>query len=103
VVQVLGDAELDPPLPHPRLGALLGRGADQRRLWMALLEVLEDRDRLRNDPAVVELEGGELPARIALGVGRPAVLAGEEIDGDARDRDALLGEEHTERARVRTE
>src|SRR6266403_617619 len=47
VVEVFGDLELDAPLPHARLGALLGAGADERRPRVLLLEVLEDRDRLR--------------------------------------------------------
>ena len=56
VVEVLGDLELDAPLPHARLGALLGAGADERRPRVLLLEVLEDRDRLPDRAPVVELE-----------------------------------------------
>src|SRR5207249_9801913 len=39
VVEVLGDLELDAPLPHARLRALLRGGADERRPRVLLLEV----------------------------------------------------------------
>ena len=70
VVEVLGDVELDAARPHARLGPLLGRRADERRLRVLLLEVLEDGDRLAEHAAVVELERGQLAAGVLLRVRR---------------------------------
>src|SRR4030095_16516873 len=100
---MLRDAELHTTLPAPCLGALFGGGADQGGLGMLLLEVLEDRDRLAHDAAVVPLERRDMSPRIAVGVGRPAILSAEEIELDPRQVEALLQQDHAERARVRAE
>src|SRR5262249_41962276 len=80
VVEMLGDTELDPALPHAGFRPVLGRGAEERRRRVLLLEVLEDRDGLAEDAPVVELEGRYLPPGVALEVGAAPVLATEQID-----------------------
>src|SRR6185295_1984092 len=86
-----------------RLGLLLGRRADERRPRMEVLEVLVDGDRLGEDAAVVQLERGQLTARVLRRVRRPTVLGAEQVDVGGGDAEALLVEEHAEAAWVRAE
>ena len=55
-------------------------------------EILEDRYRLADHGAVVELERGQLAAGILVGVGCAPVLGAENVELLGRDRHALLGE-----------
>src|SRR3989442_15014245 len=100
---MLGDPQLDATLPLPGLGPLLGRPSDERRRRMLLLQVLEDRDRLADHAAVVELEGRYLPAGVLVGVGRATILGASEVDVGLGELELLLVQEHAERAGVRSE
>ena len=97
----LDDVEVDAARPHARLGALLGRVADQRRrVLLLLVDVLADRRDLGQHRAVVELERRALAGRVDLEVGLAPVLAAAQVDLDLGDVEALLGHEHADHARV---
>src|SRR5262245_37729890 len=68
-----------PPLPLARLGALLGRGADQRRGRMLFFEVLPDGNRFAETVAVIQLERRQLPARISVGIWGTAIFRFHQI------------------------
>ncbi len=100
VVEMLGDLQLDAALPLARLGAFFGGRADQRGRRMLLFEIFPNRDGLADTLAVVEFERRNLSAGIAIGVGRLAIFRPQQIDGLGRDRNSLLREEHSRRARI---
>src|SRR5580700_10861684 len=97
---MFGDLELDAALPLAGLGAFLGGGADQRGRRMLLFEGFPNRNGLADALAVVELELRELPAGIAIGIGRLAILRPHLIDSLTRDGNSLFGHEHSHRARI---
>src|SRR5262245_36811705 len=86
---------------HPELADPLGfayarapeRGrADHRRRRMQVLEVLHDRERLRETATVVELQHREAAEGVLGEELRGSVLPGEDVDGFHRDLQSLLGQ-----------
>ncbi len=77
-----------------------GVRSDQRRLRVLLLDVLADRGDLGEEGTVVEFEARELSARVLREIRLAAVLAADQVDGDERDGNALLCQEHAHDARV---
>src|SRR5262249_3417217 len=80
IIKKFRNLKLDPPLPLARLGALLGRGADQRRGRMLFFEVLPDGNRFAETVAVIELERRQLPARLSVGIWGTAIFRFHQID-----------------------
>ena len=83
-------AFFDPPLPHRDQSLVFRCFAKQRRLRLRSLEVTGNRNSLRYDRAVVELEAGYGFERIELGEVLTVLLAFEDIDLGAVDIDPLL-------------
>src|SRR3954468_6649865 len=97
----LADVQIDPPRPHPALGALFGGSADDRRSRIFLFQVFAYRGDLGQITAVIQLERGHLAVGIALEVLGLTVLAGAQIDFLLRHLDALLRHEHPDDTRIR--
>src|SRR4030095_595202 len=88
----LDDVQVEPPHPHARDRAFLGRRPDQRGLGVRFFAVFADRRDLGEEAAVVELEARELAGGILREVRLAAILAAQQVDLDERELDALLGE-----------
>src|SRR5207253_6074289 len=86
-------------LAHAR--ALARRLADHRRLRVQLFQVLDDRQRLREMTAIVELEDGKPAERVLLQELRGAILLRDDVHLLAGNLESLLGEVHAQLLRVR--
>src|SRR5579872_982663 len=83
---------------QPRERAVGRVGGEERRIGIALLEVLHDHRRLRERPAVL-LDDGNAPGRVLL-VDPPWPIV--EVDLDRLEFDVLLGEDDAHARAVRT-
>src|SRR5271156_4379805 len=70
---------------------------------MLLFEILPYRDGLADAFAVVEFERRHLSAGVTIGVGRLAILCRHQIDLLRGNRNSLLGQKHSRRARIGSE
>jgi hypothetical protein len=79
------------PMQHPRaLPAVVGQKAG------SLGEVNEDRARLEEESAVIELDDGDTAVRILRQEIRRPTLAGENVDFDELERDSELPEQQSD-------
>ncbi len=92
--------ELHPPLPHLDERLLLGGRSEQGRLGEGLVEVAHDGGNFADGGPVLEHQGGHDTARVDRDIGVGELLPGAEIDRHLGDRNALLGEEDTDTARI---
>ena len=92
--------QLDPALPHLDQRNFERAAAEQRRLGMERLEVTADGDRLSDYGAIVELQRGHPLHRIDRRKRIAALLKLAEVNLLGRNRNALLGQEHANAARI---
>ena len=94
------DLGLHPPVPHLDVGLVAGIGAKQRRLWLTLLEIAADGDRLGEARTVVELQHRHAGQRVLGDELGGEVALGGEVDLRLLDLDALLVQKDVDAAGV---
>src|SRR5262245_10314329 len=100
VLRSVKKAVFDAPLPHANTSLFLRGLAHQGRLRLLLLEISGYRRRFANYNAVIEFEKRHCAGRIQFTKFLAAVLSVKDVNLDAIDIDALLGEEDVYTARV---